>query len=426
MSRLSVVAVLGGLAVLSACREDGFAPTPPRPPEIAAQVEKDSGYILRNGMPIHVVFEIRNRRAIFEGDIDLGAAESIARTVEELRAAPQRAPTGVVTSDLGKRWPGGRVPYDFHPGPWPMLSDTQTVLNAMAEIRSRVGGVYFQRRTSWDGDHILFRPTNDTDICGQSQIGKSGGAQDVLIRENCSNLEGVIIHELGHALGFWHEQSRCDRDNYVEILWQNIDFFSNWSQFTKQCDGADDLETYDEGSIMHYRSNAYGRTGPDGFPLQTIRSLRGLEGLMGQLDSLSTIDVFTIDRMYQPFGPLIYSVTNQNGNPLLSWSQSGRAISYSISIVREYNEWDDYTGTHTSFTDYTDGVAQTPSLSALDSNHPWTGNSQCVLWSNINGSANYTYWYEIYATFANGVVSTVSRQAQAPIAPAEPPCPDFQ
>ena len=47
------------------------------------------------------------------------------------------------------------------------------------------------------------------------------GAQIVSVGKMCDNV-GIIMHELMHSLGFFHEQSRSDRNNFIRILWENI------------------------------------------------------------------------------------------------------------------------------------------------------------------------------------------------------------
>ena len=73
---------------------------------------------------------------------------------------------------------------------------------------------------------------------------------------NLKGAVGVVIHEIGHAIGFFHEQSRPDRDDYVTIHYENI-LEGLEDQFTKH--SAEILKTngipYDYASIMHYGSH---------------------------------------------------------------------------------------------------------------------------------------------------------------------------
>lgn len=53
-------------------------------------------------------------------------------------------------------------------------------------------------------------------------MGRQGGGQTVsLSRQGCL-YHGTVQHELLHALGFNHEQTRSDRDNHIQVVWDNI------------------------------------------------------------------------------------------------------------------------------------------------------------------------------------------------------------
>ncbi|KAK6740678.1 hypothetical protein RB195_008872 [Necator americanus] len=89
-----------------------------------------------------------------------------------------------------------------------------------------------------------------------SYVGKNGGEQSLSLGRGCEHV-GVAVHELGHALGFFHTMSRYDRDAYITVIERNIK--SGWrDQFTKESPQTNYNYGfgYDYGSVMHYGSHS--------------------------------------------------------------------------------------------------------------------------------------------------------------------------
>ena len=55
-----------------------------------------------------------------------------------------------------------------------------------------------------------------------SYVGRKGnGRQGISIGKNCDKF-GIVVHEIGHTVGFWHEHTRPDRADFVNIFRENI------------------------------------------------------------------------------------------------------------------------------------------------------------------------------------------------------------
>lgn len=142
-----------------------------------------------------------------------------------------------------------------------------------------------------------------------SSIGRKGiGSQEVTIAEDCSRV-GDAAHELGHAIGFWHEHSRPDRDEYIRINYANIaDRNKDEDNFhIVNSDNFKDVSDikYDIESIMHYGPYEFAVSNERGSETITVREDADLEQgcgntqlEMGQRNELSFRDKQRASRLY--------------------------------------------------------------------------------------------------------------------------------
>jgi hypothetical protein len=233
------------------------------------------------GVPVE--HEVIDGLAIVEGDIVLGPADMLERAAPGVRGEQFTRGTGL--SSAGRLWPGGVVPYTVAAD----APNPSRIAAAVAHWNEKLGGsIKLQARTN-EAVYLSFVKASSASTCA-SYIGRLGmAAQPIFIGSYCST--GNVIHEVGHALGLYHEHVRLDRDKHVAIQWPNIKSGAegNFQQDTKN---SMDLGNYDYGSIMHYGAYSFSSNGQP--TIVTIPS--GIS--IGQRTALSSGDVGATQVLY--------------------------------------------------------------------------------------------------------------------------------
>ncbi|XP_062393739.1 meprin A subunit beta-like [Sardina pilchardus] len=132
------------------------------------------------------------------------------------------------------------------------------------------------------------------DIGCWSKVGKNDWKQELSIGSDCDTV-ATIEHELMHALGFWHEQSRYDRDNYISINWENIEAGEERNFKIGTNDTNSTMDTpYDYFSVMHYPKDAFS----NGNGSTIITKLPEFQDVIGQRLDMSHYDVEELNKFY--------------------------------------------------------------------------------------------------------------------------------
>ncbi|XP_010184864.1 PREDICTED: meprin A subunit alpha-like [Mesitornis unicolor] len=142
-----------------------------------------------------------------------------------------------------------------------------------------------------ESSYIFFRKESGC----WSMVGDLKTGQNLSIGERC-DYRAIVEHEILHALGFYHEQSRMDRDDYVTIWWDQI-IADKEHNFLKYDDSyITDLNTpYDYESLMHYAPFSFNKN--ESIPTITAK-IPEFDDIIGQRLDFSAIDLERLNRMY--------------------------------------------------------------------------------------------------------------------------------
>ncbi|KAJ0180961.1 hypothetical protein K1T71_003046 [Dendrolimus kikuchii] len=197
------------------------------------------------------------------------------------------------------KWPNNTVVWEFGEGEFGPLQQA-AILAGIADIETHTCMKFRYREPE---DTVFVRLTGSSGGC-YAHVGywEPRGVHVLNLARNYPGVgcfrHATIVHEWMHILGFLHMQSTYDRDNYVEIVEENIipSTIHNFNIYTSDLVSNLGVE-YDYVSCLHYGPYAFSING-----LPTIVALQEHEGTMGQREYVTDTDWLRINRHYECAG----------------------------------------------------------------------------------------------------------------------------
>jgi hypothetical protein len=247
-------------------------------------VDPDSIIRIYAKLPFHsepdsIWVTVKDSLLLYQGDMIVG-------TISQLKDTTQNSERGVYCDNCAL-WTNSTIPYVIGSGfSTAMLGQ----INFAIDYLNKSTNLCVIPKTN-QTNYVKFVPSNGCN----SWVGMIGGEQIINlddIGDNFGCWYGSIAHEIIHAAGFWHEQSREDRDNFIDIFWNNI-IPSTSSNFDKHVTDGQDIGNYDYASIMHYDAYAFSINGQP-----TIKRKNGATDLIGNRNYISGTDIEAINLLY--------------------------------------------------------------------------------------------------------------------------------
>ncbi|XP_074522704.1 low choriolytic enzyme-like [Halichoeres trimaculatus] len=148
---------------------------------------------------------------------------------------------------------------------------------------------------------IRFRPSRNTDrdwLSIESRdgcysfVGRRGGKQTVSLARRGCLYHGTVQHELLHALGFNHEQTRSDRDNHIRVLLENVQ--SSMQHNFRKIATLNQGTSYDYNSVMQYHKYAFSKNNKP-----TMLPIPNSNVSFGNAKEMSRADIARLNTLYQ-------------------------------------------------------------------------------------------------------------------------------